>query len=422
MERQFQRSFQDVRVHAGGQAGESARAVNALAYTVGLNIVFAPGHYNPSSAEGQKLIAHELGHVAQQRGSVAGGSLPIGPSHSSAEAEADRAADAAVQGRPVGGMSEHGPAVQKKGPLKYDLDPKVVGMILANCASGQGDPKTCAEFRATVLGDQGATTAARPDLAATSPAVQSILESIQKPPIFVPPGSQGTGPGKDPKPGPPPASGSGLPDIGKAVKQLTEFEFITKAGTFKINLPTKATAAFKGRLANSKYVRINFEAKVAGTFSASISIDGVPVELKGQVDAKNQTVSVSLRIFGSTGACQTSVPSDAIDKINDAGKKISDLFAKKAADEAIKKPDPKPDALQQAANEIGDFVQPEIDIGKAVAAFAEAVQAVEDMKKGSCKKGKIEFGLGGTFPYGKPGDGSGPQLSPFVGGVLKGEF
>ena len=58
------------RVHACPRAGASARAVNALAYTVGSNIVFAPGEYQPSNQDGQRLLAHELTHVVQQRGAT----------------------------------------------------------------------------------------------------------------------------------------------------------------------------------------------------------------------------------------------------------------------------------------------------------------------------------------------------------------
>ena len=54
-----------VRVHADAAADVSARAVGARAYTVGPAIVFAHGHYAPGSAEGDRLIAHELGHVLQ---------------------------------------------------------------------------------------------------------------------------------------------------------------------------------------------------------------------------------------------------------------------------------------------------------------------------------------------------------------------
>src|SRR5262249_11272126 len=44
----------------------SARAVNALAYTVGQDVVFGAGQYAPGTNEGRKLLAHELTHVAQQ--------------------------------------------------------------------------------------------------------------------------------------------------------------------------------------------------------------------------------------------------------------------------------------------------------------------------------------------------------------------
>jgi uncharacterized protein DUF4157 len=66
MERRFGRRFGNVRVHAEKRAVESARAVGALAYTVGQNIVFGAGQYQPSSASGRRLLAHELAHVVQQ--------------------------------------------------------------------------------------------------------------------------------------------------------------------------------------------------------------------------------------------------------------------------------------------------------------------------------------------------------------------
>jgi hypothetical protein len=60
------RDFSKVRIHTDGQAAESARAVNALAYTVGNDIVFGAGQYRPNSAVGEHLLAHELTHVVQQ--------------------------------------------------------------------------------------------------------------------------------------------------------------------------------------------------------------------------------------------------------------------------------------------------------------------------------------------------------------------
>ena len=58
--------FGRVRVHTDAKADESARAVNALAYTVGSDVVFAAGRYAPGTPEGRRLLAHELAHVAQQ--------------------------------------------------------------------------------------------------------------------------------------------------------------------------------------------------------------------------------------------------------------------------------------------------------------------------------------------------------------------
>lgn len=71
MERRFGHDFSHVRVHADSRAGFSTRAVNALAYTVGHNIVFQPDFYKPESAEGKRLLAHELTHVLQQGGGTA---------------------------------------------------------------------------------------------------------------------------------------------------------------------------------------------------------------------------------------------------------------------------------------------------------------------------------------------------------------
>jgi hypothetical protein len=59
--------FSNVRVHTDSSAAKSARALNARAYTVGNNIVFADGQYSAGTSVGRELIAHELAHVAQTR-------------------------------------------------------------------------------------------------------------------------------------------------------------------------------------------------------------------------------------------------------------------------------------------------------------------------------------------------------------------
>lgn len=70
MESRFGHDFSGVRVHTDAKAAESARSVNALAYTVGRDIVFQPEYYSPGSTEGKRLLAHELTHVLQQNQAV----------------------------------------------------------------------------------------------------------------------------------------------------------------------------------------------------------------------------------------------------------------------------------------------------------------------------------------------------------------
>jgi hypothetical protein len=65
-EPRFGHDFGHVRIHADGLAEESARAVDAQAYTVKHHVVFGPGQCSPSTLPGWKLLAHELTHVVQQ--------------------------------------------------------------------------------------------------------------------------------------------------------------------------------------------------------------------------------------------------------------------------------------------------------------------------------------------------------------------
>jgi len=61
-------SFGDVRIHTGPQAARACDEINARAFTVGNHIAFNAGEYDPSSAEGQHVLVHELAHVRQQTG------------------------------------------------------------------------------------------------------------------------------------------------------------------------------------------------------------------------------------------------------------------------------------------------------------------------------------------------------------------
>ncbi|SER01113.1 DUF4157 domain-containing protein [Actinokineospora terrae] len=90
--------FSDVRVHTGGAATESAKSVHAQAYTVGSDIVFSDNHYDPGSAQGKHMLAHELTHVVQQRsgpvdGTDTGGGVKVSDPGDRFEREAVANAD-----------------------------------------------------------------------------------------------------------------------------------------------------------------------------------------------------------------------------------------------------------------------------------------------------------------------------------------
>ncbi|MBE8522490.1 DUF4157 domain-containing protein [Amycolatopsis sp. H6(2020)] len=98
METRFGTDFSDVRVHTDGAAHDSAKSVNAQAYTVGSNIVFQRDKFDPASDSGKHMLAHELTHVVQQRsgpvdGTDAGGGVKVSDPSDRFEREAVSNAD-----------------------------------------------------------------------------------------------------------------------------------------------------------------------------------------------------------------------------------------------------------------------------------------------------------------------------------------
>ncbi len=111
MEPRLGHDFSRVRVHADSSAA-AAQSVDARAYTLGQDIVFGAGQYAPGTAQGRRLLAHELTHVVQQGGGNIAGPRP-GPLAGNQPGDAlERAADAAA-GRVMGGM----PPVQSLTPV-----------------------------------------------------------------------------------------------------------------------------------------------------------------------------------------------------------------------------------------------------------------------------------------------------------------
>jgi hypothetical protein len=83
----------DVTVHTDDTADNLNRSVSARAFATGTDLYFAKGEYNPGSADGDRLLAHELAHVVQQRGAANTGPLTVSQPGDALETEADDVAD-----------------------------------------------------------------------------------------------------------------------------------------------------------------------------------------------------------------------------------------------------------------------------------------------------------------------------------------
>jgi hypothetical protein len=118
-----------VRLHTDARAVTSARALNAKAFTLGSNIVFGQNQFAPETESGQRVLAHELSHVAQQ----SQGGIPATTIHREEEPPKPKIASAVIQkfsdipeGTPVSDPSgaKHGITVIRRGDeLFYRLPP-----------------------------------------------------------------------------------------------------------------------------------------------------------------------------------------------------------------------------------------------------------------------------------------------------------
>src|SRR2546429_6851146 len=106
MESRLGADFSDVRVHTDAKASESARSVQAYAYTVGSDVVFQSGKYAPESDSGKRMLAHELTHVVQQpsrpvAGTPAPGGIKVSHPADSFEQAAESSADRVMSSAPT---------------------------------------------------------------------------------------------------------------------------------------------------------------------------------------------------------------------------------------------------------------------------------------------------------------------------------
>jgi hypothetical protein len=146
MEPRFDHDFSRVRVHTDAKAADSARAVNALAYTVGRDVVFGDGQYVPRSDAGERLLAHELAHVIQQNGGKVHlqGELELDSPASPSEAEAVALAKAVMAGNlaNIGLARESG--LERQAPPRASMRLDRLSQMLQRAPKRSGKGTPCA--------------------------------------------------------------------------------------------------------------------------------------------------------------------------------------------------------------------------------------------------------------------------------------
>jgi Domain of unknown function (DUF4157) len=132
MEGHFGHDFSRVRIHTDSTSARAARSLDAHAYTVGQNIYFASGRYDPASPAGKGLLAHELTHTIQQRhaSTVVQAAYAMDSPDTAPEREAEAAALAVVSGtrpRISGSVPYLAPQRQAADPSRQSVSLTVPG-------------------------------------------------------------------------------------------------------------------------------------------------------------------------------------------------------------------------------------------------------------------------------------------------------
>jgi hypothetical protein len=128
MEPKLGADLSEARIHTGGDSAHAAKGLSARAFTVGNDVHFGSGEYAPGSKEGDRLLAHELTHVAQgqksgiQRKADEGGEKKVSQEGEPAEVEADNVADKVAES-----IEAEDQAEEKGGDEKADDKKKAKG-------------------------------------------------------------------------------------------------------------------------------------------------------------------------------------------------------------------------------------------------------------------------------------------------------
>ncbi len=114
----------DVRVHADAESAEAAEAVAARAFTIRQDVHFGAGRFRPGTADGDRLIAHELVHAVQQRDAPAADELDVSVSRDPSEREAVGLAGAVTAGTTAHVTQRVAPQIARDEDDTLELEPE----------------------------------------------------------------------------------------------------------------------------------------------------------------------------------------------------------------------------------------------------------------------------------------------------------
>jgi Domain of unknown function (DUF4157) len=164
MESALGADFSNVRVHVGPQA----ERIGAIAFTIGSDVYFAPGRYQPDTLQGQQLLGHELAHVVQQRAGRVRNPLSSGLAvvqDHALEAEADRMGQRAAAHR-----------VAAQAEMQSAAAPATAVPISSPISAGPGSHRPpVGSHTGLVLASPFANVIASPAAARTKPTNRPVL-------------------------------------------------------------------------------------------------------------------------------------------------------------------------------------------------------------------------------------------------------
>jgi Domain of unknown function (DUF4157) len=139
-EPRFSHHFSDIRVHADGEAASIAQHLGARAFTVGDDIVFDHGAYQPETLEGRFVLAHEVAHAIQNRefGTRAAPSAKKSQEFDASESEANAFAHGAITGQSAPLTAEPSAVISTFAP--WWMPPQLAALQQQSASSAKPNP------------------------------------------------------------------------------------------------------------------------------------------------------------------------------------------------------------------------------------------------------------------------------------------